>query len=122
MHGLFKSRHPAGSTSSPSRGVISAMVGAAALRADTAARILLRQPVNAGSLAEAALMTGSCLAYVGAAVVLIEPRTHPPRGSSAAGKSRCSRPPRPFEARSSHPRLPQRHPGRFGGTRSCSRT
>jgi hypothetical protein len=72
MHGLFKSRHPAGQRHRPRGRHFRNGQCAAALRADTAARILLRQPVNAGSLAEAALMTGSCPAYVGAAVVLIE--------------------------------------------------
>ena len=75
MHGLFSSRHPARQQRCHyrSRGRhFRCGECAAAVRANTAARILLGLPVSANNLATAARMCGSNIACVADAVTLIE--------------------------------------------------
>jgi hypothetical protein len=73
MHGFTNGRRSAGQHRYQRRGRhLRDGQCAAASRADTAARILLGLPVSAGSLAIAARMCGSNVAYVAAAVVLIQ--------------------------------------------------
>jgi hypothetical protein len=88
MHGFHKSR-PYSAGQRPSRRRNRYLRNgqcAAALRAVTAARILLELPVRAGSIAEAALLTGSCPAYVAAAVALIGAEDAPLEGLVRRGQ------------------------------------
>jgi hypothetical protein len=73
MHGLLKGPHRRGQRHYQRRGRrFRNGERAAALRADTAAKILLGLPVSAGSSADAAAMCGSNPAYVKAAITLLQ--------------------------------------------------